>query len=167
MSVPVGVGHQVNTFEQVSSDNHQMSLAGGWHVQKGVPLTMWPIPWCMWCYLPLIPRRHLWKHYISATTVAGGNYLQFIAMLPKTGSSQIPLGFHKVTVCQNVLNGIAGLINERLTLRNGIEDLFYSIIKNYSVICTVHSRRLRFFTEWWSTLLHLISDWELISQINS
>ena len=28
MSVPVGVGPQVNKFEQVSSDGHKMSLAG-------------------------------------------------------------------------------------------------------------------------------------------
>ena len=29
MSVPVGVGPQVNEFEQVSSDDHQMSVVGG------------------------------------------------------------------------------------------------------------------------------------------
>ena len=29
MSVPVGVGPQVNEFEQVSSDDHQMSAVGG------------------------------------------------------------------------------------------------------------------------------------------
>ena len=29
MSVVVGVGHQVNTFEQVFNDDHQMSLAEG------------------------------------------------------------------------------------------------------------------------------------------
>ena len=29
-------GHQVNKFEQVSSDDHQMSLARGWVCQKGL-----------------------------------------------------------------------------------------------------------------------------------
>ena len=29
MSVPVGVGRQVNKIEQFSSDHHQMSLTGG------------------------------------------------------------------------------------------------------------------------------------------
>ena len=29
MSVPGGIGPQVNKFEQVSSDDHQMSVAGG------------------------------------------------------------------------------------------------------------------------------------------
>ena len=34
MSVPVwGIGPQVNKFEQVSSDDHQMSLAGNAYVQ--------------------------------------------------------------------------------------------------------------------------------------
>ena len=28
-------GHQVNKFEQVSSDDHQMSLARGWYLRRG------------------------------------------------------------------------------------------------------------------------------------
>ena len=60
---------------------HQMSLAGVALVYSGEGvgfMFMWPIPWCMWCtYTPSTPvrmvGRHLWKHYLPATSLAGGN----------------------------------------------------------------------------------------------
>ena len=44
-------------------------------VQRGwVAPTMWHIPCCMWCYLPLNPTPvDLWKHYLPTGTVAGRN----------------------------------------------------------------------------------------------
>ena len=50
MSVPKagggwrGLGSQVNKFEQTSGDDHQMSLAGGGYVQKGVSMSRRGIP---------------------------------------------------------------------------------------------------------------------------
>ena len=60
---------------------HQMSLAGVAFVYSGEGvgfMFMWPIPWCMWCtYTPSTPvrmvGRHLWKHYLPATSLAGSN----------------------------------------------------------------------------------------------
>ena len=51
----VGVGPEMNKFEQVSNDHHQMPLAaeGEWSpdlMPRSYP-TIWPIPWCIWCYL--------------------------------------------------------------------------------------------------------------------
>ena len=45
----------------------------------GTPI-MWPIQWCIWCYLPLnrMTGRCLWKHYLPATTVAGGNKKEIV-----------------------------------------------------------------------------------------
>ena len=39
--------------------------------------TMWPIPWCIWCTYPqpLWTDRNLWKHYLLATSFAGGDYV--------------------------------------------------------------------------------------------
>ena len=78
------LGPQMNKFEQVFGDHHQMSLAGakswglmsrgggqgvsprvwcpGW---RGCP-AMWPIPWCIWCYLtPSLVNRHTPVHNIT------------------------------------------------------------------------------------------------------
>ena len=62
MSLPVQrVDPQVNKVEQVSSDDHQMSVEGEGGGPKGYVrgcvcsgegVTMWPIPWYIWCYLP-------------------------------------------------------------------------------------------------------------------
>ena len=78
-----GVGPQINKFEKVSSDHHQMSLAG----EEGRS----PWVWClgeMWVpYHVTYPMMHLmlttpsqlwtdrclWKHYLPATSIAGGN----------------------------------------------------------------------------------------------
>ena len=51
----------------------------------------------------------------------------------KKDLAQIHFSCYRVTVfqCHKVFSGIVDLINERLTLRNGVEDLFYFIIRNY------------------------------------
>ena len=70
-----GVGHQVNKFEQMSSDEYNLSLAGGsgmsrgiGYIQKGCGYvqrgkgdtpTMYLTSRCMWCYL--LPF-FLWKY---------------------------------------------------------------------------------------------------------
>ena len=55
-------GPKMNKLEQVSSDHHQMSLAGaGYPRREGIGYPTWqeggyPIPWCMWwCHLPYPP----------------------------------------------------------------------------------------------------------------
>ena len=67
------IGPQMNKFEQVSVDHHQMSLMSferGYH-------TMWPIPWCILCYLAPPPPpwadKCLWKHYLPQTWLERGN----------------------------------------------------------------------------------------------
>ena len=67
------VGPQVNKFEQVSSDDNQKSVAGGGEVYPGPMLvgvhpTMWPIQWCILCYLSPCGQTH------AQTSFAGGNY---------------------------------------------------------------------------------------------
>ena len=58
-----------------------MDMSRGGYVQRrGVSLggtpTMWPISWCLWCYLPpLWTVRLQWKHYLPATTIADGKKL--------------------------------------------------------------------------------------------
>ena len=43
--------------------------------ELGYP-TMWPIPWCIWCYpSPLWTDTRLWKHYLPQTSFAAGNYM--------------------------------------------------------------------------------------------
>ena len=96
-----GGGQQMNTFEQVSNDHHQMSLAGGTQVwcpergtlpdlfreggslpdlsQGGCPTT-WPIPWCISCYHPTHEDKCLWKHYPPANVFAGGNKQKCITL---------------------------------------------------------------------------------------
>ena len=83
MSVPWWVWPQVNKCKQLSSNDHQMSLAegvyisGGGYAQRGwvcsgggyilgLPPTMWPIP----------ERQRdtgVWRRYLPATTVACGD----------------------------------------------------------------------------------------------
>ena len=75
---------QVNNFEQVSSNGHQMSLAGG----TGPEGPMSDVQGCgqgvlyskvqrimgnghMWA--PQQNDRHDWKHYLPATSLADGN----------------------------------------------------------------------------------------------
>ena len=70
---------QMNKFEQVSCDDHQMSLAGGskvWCPEEGVPI--WPFlggnpP----CDIPPLPvnRQMPWKHYLHAKVFAGSKYI--------------------------------------------------------------------------------------------
>ena len=41
------------------------------------PVTMWPIPWCIWCHLPPLNRvsvTRMWKHSLRSLRYAGGNY---------------------------------------------------------------------------------------------
>ena len=68
---PPDITPQMSPNEQVSSDHHQISLAGGPHVwyprsesglkvwclgEIGYP-TMWHISWYIWCYIPYF-REH-------------------------------------------------------------------------------------------------------------
>ena len=50
---------QVNKFEQVSSDDQQMSVAG-----RGVWYVTYPIMHVMYYPPPPSVDRHLWKHYL-------------------------------------------------------------------------------------------------------
>ena len=70
----VWVGPQKKQFEQVSSDDHQMSLtgarspglmSGGGFRSSGL----------IWCYLLPPLDRHLWKHYLPQTSFAGDKNL--------------------------------------------------------------------------------------------
>ena len=74
-----GWGPQINKVEQVSSDHHQMSLAGGrspglmsrrgwvpYHVTYSMMHLMLTTP-------PLGTDGRPWKHYHPATSFAGGN----------------------------------------------------------------------------------------------
>ena len=70
----------MTTTRQEGGGTYPDPISGG---GVGDP-TMWAIPWCIWCYLPSTPpptspphnmNRHLWKHYLSQTSFAGGNYL--------------------------------------------------------------------------------------------
>ena len=90
MSVPVGGGLQVNKSEQVSSDDHQMSVAGVGPLQwwapdvnsRGYPRSnVQGEGGTLLCDLlhdacdvtaPQQNDRHLWKHYLPATSLAGG-----------------------------------------------------------------------------------------------
>ena len=83
MSVPVGgmSSSSSEQFEQVSSDDHQMSLAGGRYVPGGIQGVGMPNPISkegVWYPRsdPHPPREHTrrWKHYFPATTVGGGKY---------------------------------------------------------------------------------------------
>ena len=78
------VGPQMNKFQQVPSAHHQgfEQVPSDYHqgrrlvsmsdVGVGVERypTMWPIPWCIWCYLPpplwaeWLMDRYLWKYYL-------------------------------------------------------------------------------------------------------
>ena len=51
----------------------------GWVCLGGVVPTMWPIPWCMQCTYSLSRQndRLPWKHYLPATSLAGGNYSRY------------------------------------------------------------------------------------------
>ena len=69
------VDPQVNKFEQVFSDGHQMSVVGGTPSQKPPDVSSrGPFP----DMEPWIPHpaeqndRHLWKHYLPSTSLAGG-----------------------------------------------------------------------------------------------
>ena len=78
MSALVGGGAEVNKFEQVSSDGHQMSLAGGaWavgslsnevqYLRAGGPGAMRSnASWLMVTYdtVDRMTDRHDWKHYL-------------------------------------------------------------------------------------------------------
>ena len=84
-----GLGPEVNEFEQISSDGHQMLLArgggpctvrphvrrGGWG--QGMGTVQWdPMHHGQWSHGTPSPReqtnRHNWKHYIFANSLAGG-----------------------------------------------------------------------------------------------
>ena len=72
-----GACPQMNKFEQFSSDHHQMSLVGG--RSSGLMLRGYPYHETYPMMHLLLPRatcenRHLWKHYLPATSFAGGKY---------------------------------------------------------------------------------------------
>ena len=74
MSVLVGVGLQVNKFEWVSSDDHQMSRRGWVCVGVPLPCDLSHDAFDVTCHpLPKQKDRCLRKHYLPATTVAAGN----------------------------------------------------------------------------------------------
>ena len=83
------------------------SWSGGWRSWSGVevlvrewrswsggclPLTMWLIPWCIWCYLPplnIVSDTLLWKHNLRSLRYAGGNknkyhWIELVAKNPHT-----------------------------------------------------------------------------------
>ena len=63
-----------------------------WGPGRGHP-TMWPIPWCIWCYLPPPGHRRLWKQYLLATSFAGGHYLwkKWVRLINTTKLIQTPV----------------------------------------------------------------------------
>ena len=70
-------GPHMNKFEQVSSDYHQMYLAGLGLRQGDSGLGLYSEVQCIKGNGHMGPLkqndRHLWKHYLSGTLLAGGN----------------------------------------------------------------------------------------------
>ena len=64
---------QMNKFEQVFSDAHQMSLAGGGRGRAWTEVNASCIMGNGHMVTPMWTDRHEWKYYLPETSLAGGN----------------------------------------------------------------------------------------------
>ena len=144
------VGHQMYKFEQVSGDRHQMSLAGvglqvwckgeeegggqlgcrgsgyrTWTFLWGVP-TMWPIPWCIWCYHPPpLNRRKPMKNITIIRCIMDSNHVVKVLMFTcgKICLYKVRLVFHNLSTgrcfpaCDFSVRGNRDLVVTELLIR--------------------------------------------------